>query len=204
MIIDVATQSPNQTYFLMMQALIPRPIAWILSDNGGSYNLAPFSYFNAVSSDPPVIMVSIGTKSDAQDKDTRRNIIERNQFVVHIAHVQALPELNASSAELASGASEIDALSLPTASFGDFRLPRLRDCRVALACERYQVVEIGTQAVIFGRVVSIYVEDGLAVPDGRGRLRIDPLALDPLCRLGGDQYAGLGVVQTLARPSPAR
>jgi len=201
MIIDVATQSPSQIYSTMMQTLIPRPIAWILSDNGeGSYNLAPFSYFNAVSSDPLVIMVSIGVKSDGTDKDTRRNIMERNQFVVHIAHVQALPELNACSAELAAGLSEIERLALPTTPFGDFRLPRLRDSRVAMACERYQVVEIGAQAVIFGRVLALYIEDGLAVADSRGRLKIDPARLDPLCRLGGDEYASLGSVLTLARP----
>jgi len=74
-----------QRYYLMSQTLVPRPVAWVLSENAtGSYNLAPFSYFNAICSTPPLIMFSIGKKPDGADKDTRRNIIERKRFTVHI------------------------------------------------------------------------------------------------------------------------
>jgi len=85
--IPLDTLSPNRVYHLMIQSIVPRPIAWILSDNGdGSLNLAPFSYFNAVCSDPPVLMVSIGRKADGGDKDTARNLVERKHCVVHIPH----------------------------------------------------------------------------------------------------------------------
>jgi len=201
MLIDLSTLSPNRVYFTLIQTVIPRPIAWVLSDNGDSgFNLAPFSYFNAVCSDPPLLMLSIGRKSDGSIKDTRRNIVERSEFVVHIAHSALLPQLNESSAELSAGVSELERVGLPTVPFGEFRLPRLRDCRVAFACERYQVMEVGVQAILFGRVLTAYIDDAITVPNEQGRLQIDAAKLDPLSRLGGDHYAVLGDIMTLARP----
>lgn len=201
MLIDLTTLSPNRVYFTLIQTVIPRPIAWVLSDNGdGGHNLAPFSYFNAVCSDPPLLMVSIGRKTDGSAKDTRRNILERGEFVVHIPHAGQMAAVNASSAELAVGVSELDRLALPTVPFGDFRLPRLRDCRVAFACERYQVTELGAQAVVFGRVRAAYIDDAIASTDAAGRLQVDAAGLDPLSRLGGDEYGTLGAVRALPRP----
>ena len=79
---DLSELSPNRVYYTMIQTLVPRPIAWVLTDNGNdSFNLAPFSYFNGVASDPPLLMISVGKKPDGTLKDTRTNIIERNEFV---------------------------------------------------------------------------------------------------------------------------
>lgn len=205
MLIDLSTLSPNRVYFTLIQSIIPRPIAWVLSANaepqdGGDYNLAPFSYFNAVCSDPPLLMVSIGRKPDGSVKDSRRNILERDRFVVHVPHAGQVEAVNASSAPLPAGVSEIEQLGLATVPFGDFPLPRLRDCRVAFACERYQVVEVGEQAIIFGLIRCAYLDDAVAQADAQGRLRIDPLGLNPLSRLGGDHYGVLGEVLTLPRP----
>ena len=91
--------STPQVYFTMIQSLLPRPIAWLLTENdNGSYNLAPFSYFNAVCSDPPLAIVSIGKQEDGRDKDSIRNIRERHEFVIHIASSDQLAALNQSSA----------------------------------------------------------------------------------------------------------
>ena len=85
MYLDLSQLSASQVYFTMTQTLIPRPIAWVLSDNGNdSLNLAPFSYFNAVSSDPPLIMLSVGFKPDGTHKDTAINIEQRKDFIVHL------------------------------------------------------------------------------------------------------------------------
>ena len=71
------------TYFTMTQTVVPRPIAWILSENeDASFNLAPFSYFNAICSDPPLVMISIGLQDDGSEKDSLRNIRQRSQFVI--------------------------------------------------------------------------------------------------------------------------
>ena len=200
MLIDLATLSPNRIYFTMIQTLLPRPVAWVLSDNGdNSCNLAPFSYFNGVCSDPPLIMLSVGKKPEGEIKDTRRNILERKHFVVHIAHRELAQQVTQSSAPLAHGDSELTRSGLQTEVFADFPLPRLRDCRVAYACELYEHHEIGAQAVIYGRVRHMYISDEIATED-KGRLTVDARALDPIARLGGDDYGLLGEVITVPRP----
>jgi flavin reductase (DIM6/NTAB) family NADH-FMN oxidoreductase RutF len=203
MIVELENLSPNRAYFTLIQAVVPRPIAWVLSPNGDdSHNLAPFSYFNLVCSDPPLLMLSIGKKADGAAKDTRRNIIERGAFVVHIAHAEQAHLVSESSVELPAGESELTRLQLPTVPFGSHPVPRLRDCRIAFACERYQVIELGPlpQALILGRITSVYIDDAIAVEDEKGRLSIDIARLNPLSRLGGDQYAELGTILDIPRP----
>lgn len=203
MLIDLSALSPSRVYFTLIQTLIPRPVAWVLSDNGdASFNLAPFSYFNGVCSDPPLIMLSIGRKPDGQLKDTRRNIFERKQFVVHIAHRELAAEVTESSRVLPFGESEQQRLGLETVPFGDFSVPRLAACRVAYACERYQILEVGNepQALILGLVKAVYIDDAIAREDSKGRLSVDAKALDPIARLGGDDYSMLGDTFTIKRP----
>lgn len=200
--IDLSQLSPNRVYFTFIQTLIPRPVAWVLSENSdASLNLAPFSYFNAVCSDPPLVMLSIGKKTDGSLKDTRRNILERGHFVVHIAHRELAPLVTASSRELAENDSELAQLGLATVPFGEFAVPRLRDCRVAFACRLYQQIELGPlpQAMILAQVEAIHIDDDIASVDG-GRLRVNAAKLDPIARLGGEEYGTLGEVLTIPRP----
>jgi len=132
--IDLDALTPDQVYFRMTQTLIPRPIAWVLSENpDGGLNLAPFSSFNAVCSDPPLVMISGGKKPDGSNKDTCVNIEARGDFVVHIAHRDQVRAVSDSSATLAAGDSEIARLGLATVPFEGFRLPRLAGCRIAYA-----------------------------------------------------------------------
>jgi len=201
MIIDLAELSLARVYYTMIQTLVPRPVAWVLSDNGNkSLNLAPFSYFNGVASDPPLIMLSIGKKPDGRIKDSRRNIIERNEFVVHIAHRELAEQVTKSSKVLAADESELDASGLETVPFGDFRIPRLKDCRIAMACELYRAEDITpTQALILGEVKSIYVDDSVITEDEKGRTKIHADKIDPITRLGGDEYGLFGGVMTVPR-----
>jgi flavin reductase (DIM6/NTAB) family NADH-FMN oxidoreductase RutF len=174
----------------------------VLSDNGNdSLNLAPFSYFSGVSSDPPLIMLSIGKKPDGSPKDTRVNILERSHFVVHIPHSEQVEQVTESSRVLAAGESELDHLALETVEFGDFSLPRLKDCRVAMACERYRVEDItANQAMILGSVKAIYVDDAVITEDAKGRAKIHADKIDPIARLGGDEYGLFGKVVSVPRP----
>ncbi len=203
MLIDTHALSAGQRYALVSHSLLPRPIAWILSRGAqGQLNLAPFSYFNALCSDPPLLMVSIGRKPDGTEKDTRVNIRERDHFVVHIARPEQLAALNDSSATLPAEESEVTRLGLATTAFGDFPLPRLTDCPVAYGCTCWEYHEIGAarQAIVYGEIQQVYLDDAIARRDAHGRLRIDAAALDPLARLGASEYARLGEVIHLPRP----
>ena len=198
--INLDSLSPARAYHRMIQSIVPRPIAWVLTDNGDTtLNLAPFSYFNAVCSDPPVLMLSIGRKPDGSDKDTARNIVERGQFVVHIPHREMALEVTESSRPLPFGESEIARQELATVPFEGFAVPRLARARVAFACELYSTQELGPQLLVFGRIRHAWLDDAIATADAKGRLAVDARALDPLGRLGGDDYSFSGGSITVPR-----
>ena len=203
MYIDFNQLNPKQIYGTMIQTVVPRPIAWVLSENPqGGYNLAPFSYFNAVCSDPPLLMISIGKKPDGNFKDTRVNIEQRNDFVVHIAHENMLDALNESSATLSVEVSEIELQGLTTTPLPGSRLPRLADCRIAMSCACHQIQEIGgiPQSLIFGLIKGVYVDDAIVSRDSKGRTKIHAERLNPIGRLGANEYVTIGDILTCKRP----
>ena len=205
--IDFGSISPNQRYFTMTQTVIPRPVAWVLSDNGGdngnySYNLAPFSYFNAICSDPPLLVLSVGKKPGGEKKDSIVNIAERGKFVVHIPHWELAESVTETSRTLVHGDSELDRVDLSLIDFPGFDLPRIAECRVAYACELYQLQEVGSvpQTLIFGEIKQLYLDDTVVRQDEKGRLTVDALKVDPLSRLGGADYGRLGEIKSVPRP----
>lgn len=204
MLIDLTTLKPAEAYFLMTQSVIPRPIAWVLSQNpGDGYNLAPFSFFNAVASDPPTIVFSVGIQEGGGAKDTSRNIKERPSFTVNIASVDQLPVLNQTSATLPYGESEVDANSIELAEVEGFDVPRVADSKIALLCERYHIQKVGNrdQMLIFGEIKSLYVADHCVETTEKGRLRIIAENVQPLARLGAGEYADFGGILTAKRPT---
>lgn len=203
MIIDFADLSHSRIYHCMTQALIPRPVAWVLSENAaGDFNLAPFSYFTAVSSAPPLIMISVGQTPDGNFKDTRVNIEARGHFVVHLAHRELAHEMTETSRSLPYGDSELDNIGLTTTAFEGFSLPRLAQCRVAMACRIYELKEVGPnrQALIFGEVQCLFVDDAAVSMDEKNRVKLDAGVLDPVGRLGANEYTTFGEVLTIPRP----
>lgn len=211
MIIPFAEENSAAIYHLMTQTLIPRPVAWVLSKHTlGHFNLAPFSYFTAVSSKPPLLMFSVGDKSPGVGKDTKVNIEHEPFFVVHIASAGQAAEVTESSRSLPAEESELTTANLVTVPFGDFPLPRLRDCKVAFGCKLHaqQQVPGAPQTLVFGEVVQLYVDDSVVSVEERvkadgkrsQRVSISAEAIDPLARLGADQYGTLGSILTVPRP----
>jgi len=195
--------SPNQCYGAMTQALVPRPIAWVLSDNGdNSYNAAPFSFFTGICSDPPLLMLSVGKKSADEEKDTCLNIRERKNFVVHIPSTRHIESVNKTSTSLDHGESEIDLAELELVNIEGFPLPQIKGCDIAMACKLHRIDEIGNtpQAVIYGEIISLIVSNELLIPNEKKRLQIDGQKLDPLARLGGNHYTAIGKTLTANRP----
>ena len=202
MFIDLSQLPPSQIYHTMTQSLIPRPVAWVLSENENSrFNLAPFSYFSAVSSDPPLLMLSIGEKPDGSPKDSRVNISERSHCVIHIAPAAMAGAVTESSRTLLAGESELDHIEHQLLPFNNFALPRLAGCPVAMACELYRVEQITKQqAMILVEVKHIYLDDQIVEQGNKQQIRIDAHKINPLARLGGHQYGLLGEIMTIARP----
>ncbi len=205
MFIDFEGMNPTDAYHTLTQTVIPRPVAWVLSENPqGDYNLAPFSFFTPITSNPPLLMFSVGRKpTDNAFKDTRVNIEERRDFVVHIAHRELAGAMTETSRTLPHGESELANLGLELTELEGSRLPRLKDCHVALACELYDIKEIGAapQSLVFGRIKGVYVSDDAVHHDDKNRLKIDGAKIDPLGRLGGSEYVTFGDILKIPRPS---
>jgi flavin reductase (DIM6/NTAB) family NADH-FMN oxidoreductase RutF len=201
--LDLSALDPKSIYQTMIQCIVPRPIAWVLSDNGDqSFNLAPFSYFNGVSSKPPIISISIGKKRDGSKKDTWKNIEDRKHFVVHLAQTHQASQVSATAASLPFGESEITGNDLSTVQDPTWTLPRLEEAPIAMLCRFHQIVEVGEtpQALVLGRIEQLYIADQITKESDTAAPSIDSALLDPLARLGGDDYAKVGPAFTVQRP----
>ena len=146
-------------------------------------------------------MLSIGWKDEATHKDSWVNIEERKHFVVHIPSVEHVHEVSNTSTVLPHGVSEIDTFHIPLAAVEGWPLPRVKSAHVALLCEKFAIHEIGNdpQALILGQIKGIWINDE-AVSQAAGRIIIDPKQINPLARLGGNNYAPLGEIITVKRP----
>jgi flavin reductase (DIM6/NTAB) family NADH-FMN oxidoreductase RutF len=147
---------------------------------------------------PPLVIVSIGKRDDGSDKDSIRNIREREEFVIHIASDDQLHPLN-----MTSGESEVEVNELDLTRVKGFHMPRLSDCKIAFFCVRHGIQMIGSrkqQSLLFAEVKEVYVADDCAEINEQGRLMIHAERILPLSRLGASQYASFGEVLTAKRP----
>ncbi len=204
--IDLSTHSSSSIYHLMTQTIVPRPIAWVLSQNEGdnaseSLNLAPFSYFNAVCSDPPLCMLSMGKKPNGSAKDTSVNLELGKHCIIHIAPDHLADAVTATAATLNYGKSEIQENNIELATHKDWPLQRIKDCPIAFLCKVHSRNEIGNapQQLVFVEILEIYIDDNAAT-ESNGRIKIDAAKIKPLARLGANQYASLGEVFSKSRP----
>ncbi|WP_159817691.1 flavin reductase family protein [Colwellia sp. 20A7] len=200
---DFSDFSANQRYHLMTQTIIPRPIAWALTDSGnGSFNLAPFSYFTAVSSAPPILMLSVGKKPNGDDKDTLANIIKNEKVVIHIASEQHASLVTQTAQTLAHGESELTDAGIETTEFANFSLPRIAQCDIAYGCELYEIKPLGDvpQSLIFVEVKQVYINDKVVDIDEKQRIKVHADRIQPLARLGGAEYATINNPFEISRP----
>lgn len=205
MLLDLAPLKPNTRYHLMTQTLTPRPIAWVLSaSEEGEYNLAPFSFFSGICSDPPLVMLSIGKKSPEEAKDTRQNLLSGREFVIHLPSVSQAEDVTASAATLPYGKSELELIqNNELVEFPGSPLPRLKAAPIAFHAKLHKVDYLGNQqqAVIYAELIQAYVDDEVIhVDEEKGRYTLDTKAIDPLARLGGTNYAGIDKVFSVNRP----
>ncbi len=201
--IDADGLSIRDTYALMTGIVVPRPIAWVSTmDDKGHVNLAPFSYFNAVGSDPPMLTLSIAARGDGSDKDTLRLIKTTGFLCVNLAEEGDAVRLNDTSAELPAEVSEARHFGIDTAPC--FKIPgvRIASSRAALECRLVEVHVYGRKHkvnLVVAEVLHLFVDDAL-LQRGVPGLHINPAAVQPIARLGGANYAALGRRFSLHRP----
>ncbi len=182
--------------------VMPRPIGWISTiDAAGRTNLAPYSYFNAVSSDPPYVMFAPNSVVAGKDKDSFRNLREVPEFVVNVVSGTNAAAMNATSAPLPHGTSEFDHCAIAALPSRLVRPPRVAAALAALECRVFQIVDLPRTPdgrdnhVVIGEVVAIHIDDSVIV-DGL----VDERRLEPLTRLGYMNYGTLGAVFEMLRP----
>ena len=192
--IDPADMGAERIYRLMTGIVVPRPIAWVSSlASKGTLNLAPFSAFTFVSQKPPMLAISVGRKGDNY-KDTAHNILDTEEYVIHIADTPLMNAVHESSAEHPPDVSEVELLGLETLPCERVKVPRLAAAPVAMECVFRQCLEFGDarSRLIIGEVLMFHIRDGLM---NNGKVETE--ALDPIARIGGPRYARLGDIVTL-------
>ncbi len=199
MILDPRTLPPNQVYRFLISAVVPRPIAFVSTlGSSGDSNLAPFSYFNAIASEPPLVAIAISDRA-GDPKDTLQNIRETQEFVVNIVSESLLDAMVQTAGEWPRRVSEFGPSGLTPMPSERVRPPYVAESPLQLECRLHREIALGNSILVVGEVVLARVRDDV-LTDGR----VDPAKLSPVGRLGGELYAGLGPVLKRARPKVSR
>ena len=181
--------------------VVPRPIGWISTvDASGNRNLAPFSFFNAISDLPPMVMFCAnGEHADGGEKDSVKNARETGEFVVNLATWGLRQAVNASSAEVGRGIDEFELAGLTAAPSRLVRPPRVAESPISLECRVADIYELPCDGeigrMVMGRVLGMHIADE-AIVDGR----VSAAKLQPIARLGYREYSVLGEIFKMTRP----
>jgi len=197
--INPLDQSERDNYKLMIGSIIPRPIAFVTTKSKeGIVNAAPFSYFNVVSSNPPLISVSIQHK-DNLSKDTSRNIFDTKEFVVHIVDSDNVEGVNQTAANLDYNHSEIDLTNFTLTDSSMIDVPGIKQSKIRMECILEETLTNRNNDynfdLIIGKIVYFHIDENI-YEDGK----INPIKLDPISRLAGNSYAKIGEIFDLERP----
>ena len=168
---EMEKTSHRQIYNLLIGLVAPRPIAWVTSmDTDGNLNAAPFSAYNYLCTDPPIVGMGVTNRPgrDALPKDTARNIRSTGEFVINVVTEDLLEKMNICATDFPEGVNELEMAGLTTAPSSVVKVPRIADAHAALECREFTSMEIGRSRIILGRVVAMYVEDQFVVPEQNG------------------------------------
>jgi flavin reductase (DIM6/NTAB) family NADH-FMN oxidoreductase RutF len=188
MFVDYSDKALTQRYQLMAQSIIPRPIAWVVTEYEGVVNVAPFSYFMGLSSEPATMMLSVGHKSDGTQKDTLRNLRESKKCTICMVDGKLLEKMHFSSKELDASVSEAETFGIPLARpYKDFP-PMVEGTPTAFFCEFYQEIDLkGSKTIPLVVEIRHQFIDDACIGD-RETMHI---SYDPVARVG-KSYAILG------------
>lgn len=201
MTLDFETLPQRDAYAWMINAITPRPIAWVSTISAaGQTNLAPFSFFQGVCSNPPTLMFSGAINRHGVRKDTVINVGQVPEFVVNIVSYALAELMNLTATPLPHGESEFEKFGIASAASLKVRPPRVAAAPVAFECRLDRIVDIGSgpgsSNVVFGTIVCAHVSEAVLGADGQ----IDPAKLDTIGRMGGDNYVRTRELFTISRP----
>lgn len=184
-------------YKLLTATVVPRPIAWVSSRSAeGTLNLAPFSYFNVVSSDPPILLFSVGQRDSVTAKDTLANIEHAKEFVVNTVSERVLEAMNTSAINAPPNVSEFELAQVTPEPASIIATPRVLESSVSFECKLFDLYRINQNTVVFGEVLAMHVDDDIYMGD----YKIDMYKLKPVGRLAGATYSLQGEIIALERP----
>jgi len=196
--LDLSTLAPRDAYRWMIAAVLPRPIAWISTiDGAGRPNLAPFSFFGGVTSDPPTVMLSVGRRNGMR-KDTARNLLETREGVIHVPTRALAERMVATSADVGPEVDEFALAGLSKAASVKVLAPRILEAPLALEARVARHLEVGRGPVdvFLLEILWIHADESILV-DGLP----DPALLAAVGRLGGEGYADTSRPFAVPRPS---
>lgn len=181
--IDPKNNAVIDNYKLLTNLVVPRPIAWVTSQNeAGVVNLAPFSFFNAIGSNPLYLLISVGRNDDGSAKDTAKNISASGEFVVNMVTEDVLAAMNVSAADFPADESELVAAGLHMAASDQIAVPRVAESQASMECKLHSAQPLGAYTIFIGEVVMFHVADHLLGE----RMHINGFA--PIGRLGSPSY----------------
>ncbi len=195
MIVSPADIPHSELYGILLNSVAPRPIAWVSTVSAsGQPNLAPFSFFNAVCADPPLLAFAPGMRRSKQPeaplgeaKDTLRNVRETKEFVVSIVTYELAEAMNITSGEYDASVNEFKLAKVTPEASKIVRPPRVAESPVSFECKLHQIVDFSPaptgSSLVIGKIVSIRIND-VNIKDGK----LDRNSLDLVGRMGGIQY----------------
>ena len=198
--LDMANVTGYDAGRLLKGSIIPRPVAFITSlSEDHVLNGAPFSYFTIVSTEPPLIAISV-QRTDGKLKDTSRNILSKKSFVVHVVDEKNVEQINETAATLPPDVSEVELAKLTIAPSLKIPVAGVREAKIRMECVLEEVFALGDKDnpacdLIIGRVVQFYVDE-----DVYENGRINASKLEAISRLAGSNYAKTGSIFEVKRP----
>lgn len=186
MIVNPSDMLQKDIYKLLIGTIVPRPIAWVSTHNKetGVLNLAPFSFFTAVSTKPAMIAISIGPGEGERIntvKDTMYNIQQTGEFVVNVAHLPLVREMHKSSDEFQPNVDEFKEVGVTPIPSVAIASPRVKESPISMECKLEKTIPLGHDTLIIGRVLYFHIKDDLYVSG-----KIDVKRLQPVGRLAGN------------------
>ena len=175
---DFAKLKPQERYKLLTGLVVPRPIAWVTSLNpDGSVNAAPFSFFNAMGSDPGLVVVGVGNHNPARPKDTASNIKRLGTFVVNLVSEDLAEAMNLTAVEFPEGVSEVEVLGLELSPSVHTAVPRIARAPAGFECKLHSVLEVGRNRIMVGEVLGAFVQDQFVADYARQYVRTQDMKI---------------------------